>query len=429
MALERLSLENYRCFADRQEIELRPLTVVLGKNNSGKSALVRAPLVLSTGLWPKAEAGIPLDLYQLGDDPPDFADLIYSGAAHRPIGLGMTFSGHEFDYGLTLGDITIDARIQNVTDWDKQVVSSLSYASPMERLRMEWVFEDEDPGPYRRKYEITERNGGTGEGRFGFRGLLPVRAEEHDDYFINQLEVDEYVGIDVRYTGPFRTRASRATRLYERPPRHDEFGRGIDGIIVHDKINKDGVLTAKVNEYLKHYLPDWELDVAQRYGGHSVGLRSRDNPETWVSAVDSGTGVTQVLPLLIRRALDAIEPPERDVLEIIEEPELHLHPYAQAGLADLYRLAAKESPRVRFLIETHSETFLLRLQRRVAEGKLSPDDIVLYYVDHDGSAANVRRINIDEYGNVDFWPEGIFEESFQEAKALSKAQAVRLAGQ
>jgi AAA15 family ATPase/GTPase len=49
MPLRKLAVPNYRCFPDRQQLEIFPVTVVLGKNNSHKSALVRTPLVFATG--------------------------------------------------------------------------------------------------------------------------------------------------------------------------------------------------------------------------------------------------------------------------------------------------------------------------------------------------------------------------------------------
>ncbi|GAA0377222.1 hypothetical protein Acor_30670 [Acrocarpospora corrugata] len=64
MPLVRFSIENYRCFPKAQELELRAITVVLGKNHSGKSALVRAPLVLQTGI--RTDSPMPLDLDRLG---------------------------------------------------------------------------------------------------------------------------------------------------------------------------------------------------------------------------------------------------------------------------------------------------------------------------------------------------------------------------
>lgn len=76
MPLARLSLENYKCFRDRQSVELAPITVVLGRNNSGKSALVRSPMVLATGIH--NDTPLPFDLEQLGDTAPDFVDLVHN---------------------------------------------------------------------------------------------------------------------------------------------------------------------------------------------------------------------------------------------------------------------------------------------------------------------------------------------------------------
>ncbi|ETK34580.1 hypothetical protein MPTA5024_18820 [Microbispora sp. ATCC PTA-5024] len=81
--------------------------------------------------------------------------------------------------------------------------------------------------------------------------------------------------------------------------------------------------------------------------------------------------------------------------------------------------------RTRYLIESHSETMLLRLRRRIAEGVISPEHIAVYFVENDGAAAQVRRIEIDEAGNLDYWPEGIFSEDFEETKKLMKAQFSR----
>jgi hypothetical protein len=51
--------------------------------------------------------------------------------------------------------------------------------------------------------------------------------------------------------------------------------------------------------------------------------------------------------------------------------------------------------------------------------------LALYFVESTGDAATARRINIDALGNVDYWPQGIFAEDFEETKALTVAQMER----
>jgi len=92
------------------------------------------------------------------------------------------------------------------------------------------------------------------------------------------------------------------------------------------------------------------------------------------------------------------------------QPELHLHPGAHGDLADLY-IGSVVAGGARFLIETHSDNFVLRVRRRVAEQKLRPEDVALYWVDEDLSASQkVRRIEIDARGEVGSWPHGVITE-------------------
>jgi len=92
MPLSELVLENYRCFRDRQEVEFAPVTVVLGKNNSGKSVLTRAPLVIATGFDTTSSA--PLDLDRLGPDAvDDFRELYFDHLTLRPVTIGLELDG------------------------------------------------------------------------------------------------------------------------------------------------------------------------------------------------------------------------------------------------------------------------------------------------------------------------------------------------
>lgn len=90
MSLASMSLANYRCFARQVDVELRPVTIILGRNNSGKSALVRAPVVCDTGI--RTESPAPLDLDRLNEEMLDsFTDLIYGNRPHGSVSLELEF--------------------------------------------------------------------------------------------------------------------------------------------------------------------------------------------------------------------------------------------------------------------------------------------------------------------------------------------------
>ena len=163
-------------------------------------------------------------------------------------------------------------------------------------------------------------------------------------------------------------------------------GEHAASMLASDVARQQGRLVRKLNEVLGKDLPGWSIEVAERGGMYAVMLTSEDDNTISVNLADVGTGVAQMLPIFVQRALDLLSPPKKPVLEIIEQPELHLHPAAHGALADLYLNAAKRGG-VRFIIETHSETLLLRLRRRIAEGQVDPRSVAIYFVEHHSGGA------------------------------------------
>ena len=421
MSLVRMGLTNYRCFAGPIDIELRPVTLVLGRNNSGKSALVRAPLVLSTGI--ETDSPAPLDLDKVGEDIVDsFTDLIYGNRPHGSIGVDL---GLEIARGTTLA---FQVGIRNISELRTQVVERFTAEyKGMQGAVLEWEPGETADGPQRYTIDAPGRPPAEGT-EVPFQGLLPVTASRNDAVYLAGLSSEMFRRAfgQVRYLGPFRDRPSRLYRVPARMPATvGASGEHMAGILASDSTRGARALLREINAGLAESLPGWTVDVVERGGMVSVVLRSREDDSLAVNLVDTGTGVAQALPIFVQRALDRTRPPRGSVLEIVEQPELHLHPYAHAALADLYLTAARDTG-VRFLIETHSETLLLRLRVRIAERQADPDDVAIYFVESKDGASSVRRINVDEAGNLDYWPEGVFSEDYREAKALASAQLAQV---
>ncbi|WP_208116368.1 AAA family ATPase [Paractinoplanes brasiliensis] len=255
-----------------------------------------------------------------------------------------------------------------------------------------------------------------------FQGFLPVPSSSVDQAVTKHNDLIRRLFGRVRYLGPFRERPSRLYRVPARMPSSvGASGENMAGILASDSTRGQRQLLREINAGLSESLPGWSVDVVERGGMVSVVLRSSEDDALAVNLVDTGTGVAQALPIFVQRALDRTRPPDGPVLEIVEQPELHLHPYAHAALADLYLTAARDTG-VRFLVETHSETLLLRLRVRIAEQKADPEDVAIYFVESTEGVGRVRRINIDSAGNLDYWPEGVFSEDYRETRALAKAQ-------
>jgi hypothetical protein len=125
---------------------------------------------------------------------------------------------------------------------------------------------------------------------------------------------------------------------------------------------------------------------------------------------DVGVGISQVIPVIVA-ALDG-----EGYLNAIEQPELHVHPRLQAELADLF-IEGALNLRQRFMIETHSEHLILRLQRRIRERVLAANDVQILYVDRVNGTTRVATLRLDDEGDfIDNWPGGFFPERLNELR-------------
>ncbi|MGB7442411.1 MAG: AAA family ATPase [Coleofasciculaceae cyanobacterium] len=127
-----------------------------------------------------------------------------------------------------------------------------------------------------------------------------------------------------------------------------------------------------------------------------------------VNIADVGIGVSQVLPVLV--ALLVAEPEQ---LVYLEQPEIHLHPRAQANLAEILADAAKRG--VRVVLETHSDLLLRRIQSLVAEDKISPDKVKLHWFRRkEDGVTQVNSADLTDAGAFGDWPEDFGDVALQE---------------
>ena len=135
---------------------------------------------------------------------------------------------------------------------------------------------------------------------------------------------------------------------------------------------------------------------------------------------DVGVGISQVLPVVV-----AAQDGNASIV-CIEQPELHIHPSVQVGLGDLF-IDGAQGKRLSFLIETHSEHLVMRLQRRIREtssGDLPPEqaplseaEVNIIYLDrNDVGTVRAIEVGLDANGKfTDPWPRGFFPERMREA--------------
>jgi hypothetical protein len=138
-----------------------------------------------------------------------------------------------------------------------------------------------------------------------------------------------------------------------------------------------------------------------------------------VLITDVGFGVSQILPVL---AL-CYYVPEGSIL-LLEQPEIHLHPSVQSGLADVL-IDAMKNRKLQIIVESHSEHLLRRLQRRVAEEAITPEQTALYFCEAGDDGSQLRRLDLDLFGSITDWPQDFFGDEFGEMAAITRAAIKR----
>lgn len=146
----------------------------------------------------------------------------------------------------------------------------------------------------------------------------------------------------------------------------------------------------------------------------------KNEASTPVLITDVGFGVSQILPVITL----CYYVPEGSIL-IIEQPEIHLHPKVQAGLADVF-IDAIKTRKIQILLESHSEHLLRRLQRGVAEEKVDHADIQLYFCEMANGKSEIRSLEMDAFGGIRNWPKDFFGDEFGEIAAINLAKLNRL---
>ena len=397
MKLHSYGCTNYKPFKAETIIEVRPLTLIFGKNSSGKSALLRLLRLILRTLGPKSSKTFPLDVDGLPFGT-SFLDLVHGRLQHQAVQFHAKLEANERIFDLS-------ATVQNLQShhppFNTSKTSQFHLRSPC-AIDLNWI-----PS----KDEIIHFNG---VGPVPFRGILPDAQGALDTAQWQAIaELREQVGqleADISHLGPFR---AEIKRIYENGP---NIMLGFEGAGASNQMAQDMALLDRVANWYKQHMDGWRLNISPSGIAFECTLERGGNR---INLAEAGQGMQQILPIVVQQLAHQGEVAGQ-FIDLIEQPELHLHTAAQAPLGDLFLETAKLG-RGQLIVETHSENILLRIRRRIAEGA-DPDLLAVYWVeDHPDGQSTVRRIHIDQGGNLDWWREGVFSEGYEEVRAISRA--------
>lgn len=430
-----VGLENWKSFS-REVTVFQDITLVYGENSSGKSSLFQSMLLLKQS-WPTGSL-------QMNGAWGDFG--WYQHVVHgHDLDLDMTLSlfwgsrGSVDDWGLMVriphgpADFAFDSThpIEAIyCQSPTEAVALLSVAA----LPREIASGAADGWMALRGDDIADLARGS-DGEFpgmrdsiflfdddplGFPDLEhPIRSQPPNGAGALRPEAETLQAIQstfaraalmldsLEYIGPSRTVPSRDITLSWARDNAEYLARLYE---------RDELLT-DVNEWMARFEvpyvveltpygeddgdPVFELNLVRSgAAGESVQLR------------DVGFGVSQLLPIIVTLL------GSREKTILIEEPEAHIHPRLQSTIGDLLLTSAQDYGNV-LIVETHSEPILLRLQRRIAEGRVSSDDVGVLHVTREGSTSQITAVSIEEDGRLEYqWPGGFFDDRMDDLVAI-----------
>ncbi len=449
---KKISFQNFKSWKDTGEIELAPITGFFGANSSGKSSILQFLLMLKQTM-----------------ESTDRQRVLHTGDDRSYVNLGTTYDmsyqhtiPNTIKFSLEWDPLTIKvpSDLGNRHSWggslkfyseirlekDEISMTNFKYTLLADGEKTEYEI-SQTPGEsildtsYRLEIKANEEF----PKGYSFRSLIDFKEPiknygfPHEAYWKIEREYEiplsnlvleyEKAFQETYYLGPLRDYPKR-TYLWSGERPQDVGSRGELAIpaLLSSRKSLDVQYQVTVEENVAIWLKKLGLiddfsvqPIREGRQEYEVKVR-RTHDASEVLITDVGFGVSQILPVLVL----CYYVPEGSTI-IFEQPEIHLHPSVQSGLADVF-IDVIKTRNIQIILESHSEHLLHRLQRRIAEEKdgLTNQDVKLYFCNSapDGSS-KLTSLQIDPFGNIANWPENFFGDEMGDLFAMTEAAMKR----
>ncbi|WP_437927192.1 AAA family ATPase [Sorangium sp. So ce291] len=430
VGISAIAVEGYKSLRQRTEVAIRPLTLLAGANSSGKSSVMQAPLLLKQTLETSYDPGA-----LLLDGPHvrfTAAEQLLSRSGKRRLSDSLAVT-----VGVSDG-ARVEVRFKQRPGMGLDVVEMTTVRSDGKRFTVRaGATRDEILRLLSTEEAVKSKIIKTVQhiSVVRERCFLTLRPEASWAAFLVTLMAElgrPSPAIMSSLLGIIHVPALRGNpmRTYRTSAVGDAFPGTFEpyvaSIIHHWQVTKD-IRQKQLGAALEKLGLTWKVETA-RIDDTQVELRvgrlrrgGRRGAHDLVSIADVGFGLSQCLPVMV--ALLAARPGQ---LVYLEEPEIHLHPRAQAALAQIVVDAALRG--VHVVVETHSSLLLLGVQSLVAEGALSSDLVALHWFSqNDDGVTEVRSAELDDAGAFGDWPEDFDEVALAAQSRYLDAAEARMA--
>jgi predicted ATPase len=431
--ITKLRITNFKCLRDTGPLDIRPLTLLVGPNSSGKSSLLQMLLMLrqtvdSTDF--RNALATNDGWIQMGTYP----EFVFKARSTATLGVEMTFQPAARAEG-TSGGKPPELHLKATFSYNHKS-TQIEFGESDIRLngKRQRVFRDPKTAGYRGIITTVEKGKRKVKSSknvmpWKFYGFAPWGKDVFEKTGIARALpalTGLIVGLglivevefrDMFYLGPLRELPRRFYVAGGQAPK-DVGTRGERAADVFwfshwAEEKRMWRVKEEVKKWFRSFgiAKDVRLDRVSRRQNHYRILITDPATRVETSFADIGFGASQTLPVIIE---SFFAPPGSIIL--IEQPEIHLHPRAQSILGDLFIEAAADGNRT-FLVETHSEHILARIRRRIAEGGIKRENVAIYYFQPTAEGTKIQEVTLNKQGQYVSFPDGFFEEDVAEAFA------------
>ncbi len=379
MKIDRVEIKNFKSLKD-VDIELTNLTLISGVNSTGKSSFIQALLLLvqnKNSINNLTHFEMMKSLGK-GDDTLlktlttmyENSSLVLDGK-YVELGNKKDILYQEvFDEDIIINVYSKDKYLK--TNYNKNLKINIDISNPIDYLT----------------FNLFLNN---------FQYIKTDRVSPAITYKLSEIDIKEnLIGLNGEYTAHFLAENNNKNIFIE--------------ALVHPSPNrKTKQLLENTSLWLSEISRGIDIDSTINPSQNNVTLTYSyvygNNKTNKFNPLNVGFGITYVLPIIV-----SILKSKPNDLIIIENPESHLHPAGQSKMAELCAIASANG--VQIIIETHSDHFLNGIRVATKKHILKPEDTSIYYFrkNIDELETKIDTINLDEYGNIDNYPKGFFDE-------------------
>jgi predicted ATPase len=444
MDLTKITIENFKCFKSKTEIELGKLTLLTGANSSGKSSIIYSVLgAIQSGEFP-FQFSTNGKYVNMGD----FSEIVYNHNKRAEIKLGFTFANGAIHQIETVWKEDLSNNLPKLTGLKalsdyfelsikyskKKYIVDFKYNpenDPQNKLMSPDIYRKflsnmtdllDNAKPKKSKENKVENNDKE------FSKLFDEMTKSQD---VKGLEIEELsFGKNILFNdGNLKLQQifDTISKLFNSYDRNLNFissfrlhpdrgyletskadlkisndGKGYLDQIMSWETKKSKKLFDLIKILKKLNLLE-ELQPKRTEGGKFDLLVKTKKDGIFTSLYDVGFGISQFLPIVV----SDLQLPKSSTM-YIAQPEIHLHPSIQSSFGD-YLIEQVKTQSKNYVIETHSEYLLNKIRLGIVKGEINESDVKIIFVDNHLSETTTHKISFNKLGQILNAPDNFFK--------------------